>query len=393
MRTHLRLGRLIGVPIGINWGVLLVSVLLAFSLAEASLPAVAPDHPTSAYWFAAIVGVVAFLVSLVGHELGHSYIAKRNGVNVVEITLWLFGGVAKLEGDADDPGAEFRIALAGPVMSLVCAVVAGGFAWLVEDLGGSRVLVGLLIWLSAINVVLAVSNLIPAFPLDGGRMLRAVLWRRSTHKRRATRQASLIGQLLAGVMIVGAVVLAVRSSLWSGVWLIALGLFLLVAARSEWNAAAAQPELMLAPVGDLARSLPTPLGPRASVADVEGALDAHTGGRLRSPHRRSEPDHRAGDPRRRGPHSSGPAGRRPGDLAGRTAPVAPAGLTGRVGRHGAHPPRPGRDVVGVGQRRHRPAQRVVQRRRRRSARGRDRLNLHRSALKVDRGARSSSDGT
>ena len=272
MRTHLRLGRLIGVPIGINWGVLLVSVLLAFSLAEASLPAVAPDHPTSAYWFAAIVGVVAFLVSLVGHELGHSYIAKRNGVNVVEITLWLFGGVAKLEGDADDPGAEFRIALAGPVMSLVCAVVAGGFAWLVEDLDGSRVLVGLLIWLSAINVVLAVSNLIPAFPLDGGRMLRAVLWRRSTHKRRATRQASLIGQLLAGVMIVGAVVLAVRSSLWSGAWLVALGLFLLVAARSEWNAAAAQPELMLAPVGDFARSLPTPLGPRASVADVEGAL-------------------------------------------------------------------------------------------------------------------------
>ena len=103
---------------------MLVSVLLAISLAQVSLPSIAPRHPTSAYWFGAVLGVVGFLVSLVGHELGHSYIAQRNGVRVAEITLWLFGGVAKLEGDADEPGAEFRIAAAGPAMSMVIAVLA-----------------------------------------------------------------------------------------------------------------------------------------------------------------------------------------------------------------------------------------------------------------------------
>ena len=258
-----------GVPIGINWGVLLVCVLLAFSLANVSLPNVAPHQPSSAYWFAAVVGVLAFLVSLVGHELGHSYIAKRNGVNVIEITLWLFGGVAKLEGDADEPGAEFRIALAGPFMSGVCAVVAGLAAWGVDVRDGSRVLFGLLVWLAAINVVLAVSNLIPAFPLDGGRMLRAMLWRRSQRKRVATRQAALIGQLLAAVMCVGGLVLAWRSSVWTGLWLVALGLFLLVAARSEWNFAAAQPELLSQPASDFGRTLPRPLGLTSTVADLE----------------------------------------------------------------------------------------------------------------------------
>lgn len=274
MRTHLRLGRLLGVPIGLNWGVVLVGVLLAVSLAEVSLPNVAPRQPDSAYWFAAVVGVLAFLGSLVGHELGHSYIAKRNGVHVLEITLWLFGGVAKLEGDADEPGAEFRIAAAGPAMSGLIAVAAGFAAWGVDRWDGSRVLLGLLIWLSAINVVLAVSNLLPAFPLDGGRMLRAVLWRRSGRKRPATRTASLIGQVLAALMLVGAVALMIWSSVWSGVWILALGVFLLVAARSEWSVSGPQPELLVHPVGEFRRGLPRPMAPTDSVAQLEQVLAA-----------------------------------------------------------------------------------------------------------------------
>lgn len=275
VRTHLRIGRLLGVPIGLNWGVLLVAVLLAFSLAQVSLPQVAPRNPDSAYWFAAVIGVLAFLASLVGHELGHSYVAKRNGVHVVEITLWLFGGVAKLEGDADDPGAEFRIAAAGPAMSGLLAALAGVAAWAAERADGSRVLVALLIWLCAINVVLAVSNLLPAFPLDGGRMLRAMLWRRSGRKRPATRTASLIGQVLAVTMIVVAVVIMWRSSVWSGVWILALGLFLVVAARSEWAASGARPELLGHPVGEFRRGLPQPLTANSTVADLERVLNAH----------------------------------------------------------------------------------------------------------------------
>lgn len=277
MRTHLRLGRLLGVPIGLNGGVVVVCVLLAVSLAQVSLPLAAPDHPGSAYWFAAVIGVLAFLASLTIHELGHSYVALRNDVQVEEITLWLFGGVAKLARDADDAGAEFRIAAAGPAMSLVAAMgFAGGF-WLVEYWEGSRVFSALLLWLSAINVVLAVSNLLPAFPLDGGRMLRAVLWRRSGRKLLATRRASLLGQVLAGVLVVLALAAMRWWTFWSGLWTMVLAVFLLVAARAEWLHSAPRPELLHCEVAGLGRVLPRPLAHGASVAELERTLRSHPG--------------------------------------------------------------------------------------------------------------------
>lgn len=277
MRTHLRLGRLLGVPIGLNWGVLLVCVLIAVSLAQVSLPVIAPDQPSSTYWFAAVIGVLGFLVSLVGHELGHSYVADRNQVKVIEITLWLFGGVAKLEGDADNPGAEFRIAVAGPAMSFVMAAIFGGAYWLVDRWGGNTAFAALLVWLCIINVVLAVSNLIPAFPLDGGRMLRAALWRRSRRKLPATRTAALWGQIIAGVMAVVSVVIMLRWSAWNGLWILLLALFLFLAARSEWKRSAARPELMAHAVSGLGRLVPDPLMLHSSVAQLERLLEENPG--------------------------------------------------------------------------------------------------------------------
>lgn len=276
-----------GVPVGVNLGVVVVAVVLAVSLATVSLPSLAPDHPSSAYWFAAVVGVLGFLLSLTGHELGHSWVATRNDVRVLEITLWLFGGVAKLEGDASDPGAEFRIAAAGPAMSMLLAVVLAGAAWGTDVVDGNRVLVALLGWLALVNAVLAVSNLLPAFPLDGGRMLRATLWRRSGRRLRSTRRAALLGQVLAGALALGGAAMFLWWSRWSGGWTFALGLFLLVAARAEWSGAAARPELLDHAVGELGRKVPAPLGAAATVADLErtfaewpgaplvGVADAH----------------------------------------------------------------------------------------------------------------------
>ncbi|MFV0317539.1 MAG: site-2 protease family protein [Microthrixaceae bacterium] len=277
MKSHLTLGRLFGVPIGINLWVIVIAVVLAVSLAEVSLPSIAPGHPGSAYWFAGVVGVAGFMVSLVAHEVGHSWVAQRNHVKVREITLWLFGGVAKLEGEADDPGSEFRIALAGPAMSALCSLVCAAAGWATWRVDGSEVLVGLLVWLSGINAVLAVSNLIPAYPLDGGRILRAVIWRRLGRKIRATRLSALWGQILAVVMAVVALWVAFNVALWSGMWVLALSLFLFVAARAEWSGAAPAPELLEVTAADMSRQLPAPLGPTGTVSDAEAMLVEHPG--------------------------------------------------------------------------------------------------------------------
>lgn len=275
MRSHLTLGRMFGVPIGVNLWVGIVAIVLAVSLAELSLPNIAPGHPTSAYWFAGVVGVAAFLASLVAHELGHSWVAQRNNVRVLGITLWLFGGVAKLDGEASDPGSEFRIALAGPAMSAFTALVCAGGAWGIWRVGGSEVFFGLFVWLAGINTVLAVSNLIPALPLDGGRILRAVLWRHTGRRIRATHLAALWGQIIAGVMAVVSVWIIFAVAVWSGMWIMALSLFLFAAARAQWSSSRPAPELLQMPVGQMRRHLPAALGHTATVADVQAAFDTH----------------------------------------------------------------------------------------------------------------------
>lgn len=277
MRIHFRIGKMFGAPIGLNWGVVAVSVLLVVSLAMVSLPTAAPRYPTSAYWFGGVIGMIGFLVSLLAHELGHGYIAHRNNVRVMEITLWLFGGVAKLEGDADNPGAEFRIAAAGPAMSFVMAAIFGVAAWLVNYFDGLEVLFVVAVWLSAINVILAVSNLLPAYPLDGGRMLRAVIWRRTGLKMRASRLAGLWGQILGGILIATAALVWWRMGFWTGFWILLFAAFIVFGARSEWNYSKPRPEMLQWEVGGLARTVPEPMRPQSSVADLEALLVASPG--------------------------------------------------------------------------------------------------------------------
>lgn len=277
MRTHLRIGRLFGVPVGINWSVLIVGVLLTVSLAKVSLPTAAPNHANSSYWFAGVIGLIGFMVSLVGHETGHSYIAGRNNVKVSEITLWLFGGVAKLEREADDPGAEFRIAAAGPAMNFLMATIFGLGFWAAQHWNASDVFQTLLVWLCAVNVVLAVSNLLPAYPLDGGQMLRAVLWRRSGRKITATRRATLLGQIFGAGLVILSLIAAIWWSPWTGLWGVIMGLFIFVPARAGWKASGPQPELLEWSVGGLGRRLPSPMMCNSTIAELESTLAAHPG--------------------------------------------------------------------------------------------------------------------
>jgi Zn-dependent protease len=232
MDASVRLGRVAGIEVGVHWSLAIVFVLIAWTLAGQVFPAMVPDQPQSAYWLISVLAVLLFYVSLLSHEMGHAIVARRLGVSVEGITLWIFGGVARLSGEAATAGAETRIAIAGPVVSLVLAIAFGAITFAL-DAGGPPLIEGACAWLAFSNGTLLLFNLIPAFPLDGGRILRAWLWRRSGDRYRATSTAARLSRVCAFLMIgLGLVALFWQGAL-SGLWLTFLGVFLLSASRNE----------------------------------------------------------------------------------------------------------------------------------------------------------------
>ena len=233
MDASVRLGRLAGIEVGLHWSLAIVFVLIVWTLAGQVLPAVVPDQPQTAYWLVAALAALLFYVSLLSHEMGHALLARRLGVDVAGITLWIFGGVARLRGDASTPGAEAKIAIAGPLVSLALAIAFGAITFALDVTGGPPLIEGGCAWLALSNAVLLLFNLVPAFPLDGGRLLRAWLWRRSGDRFRATSRAAWLGRLFGFLMIgVGVFTLITQGGL-GGLWLIFLGLFVITAARRE----------------------------------------------------------------------------------------------------------------------------------------------------------------
>jgi len=234
MNENLSLGRIFGIHVGLNWSLLVVAALIAWSLASSLLPSASPGHTSGAYWTAGVVSAFVFLASLLAHELAHSVVATRRGVKVEGITLWLFGGVSRFSSETSSPGAQALITFVGPLTSLVLGVVF----YLASIAFGGGAHPGLfsatLSWLGYINLSLGVFNLVPAFPLDGGRLLQSLVWLRTGDRLRATRIAARIGMLFAYLLIAyGLTTFIFGGSLIGGVWSVFLGWFLLSAARSE----------------------------------------------------------------------------------------------------------------------------------------------------------------
>ncbi|HEY8862810.1 MAG TPA: site-2 protease family protein [Candidatus Dormibacteraeota bacterium] len=233
MNASVRVGRIVGIEVGLHWSLAIVFVLIVWTLAGQVLPSVVPDQQQSAYWLVSVIAVFLFYVSLLSHEMGHALVARRLGVKVDGITLWIFGGVARLRGDAATPGTEAKIAIAGPLVSLALAILFGVATFALDTTGGPPLVEGGIAWLAGTNATLLLFNLIPAFPLDGGRLLRAWLWQRSGDRYRATSGAARLGQICAFLMMgFGLLSLFVNGGI-SGLWLIFLGWFLMSAARSE----------------------------------------------------------------------------------------------------------------------------------------------------------------
>jgi Zn-dependent protease/CBS domain-containing protein len=229
-----RFGRIAGVPIGANWTWVLVVVLIAWSLGAGVFPETNPGLSDTAYTLMAAIAVPVFFACLLLHELGHAVRAQREGMEIEGITLWVFGGVAQFRGAFPSAGAEFRIAIAGPVVSLVLGVVFLATA-LVLPLPSA--VDGVVFWLGYINLTLLAFNLLPALPLDGGRVLRAALWQVKGDFLAATRTAAAVGRTFGQLLIFGGVLLALSGAGIGGLWLAFIGWFILVAAEAEAGAA------------------------------------------------------------------------------------------------------------------------------------------------------------
>ncbi|PZG13018.1 site-2 protease family protein, partial [Nonomuraea aridisoli] len=268
MRSSISLGTIGGVRVGLNVSVLVIVAILVVGLAFGRFPVVFPGHSMVVYVLAGLVSAVLFLLSLLAHELAHAMTARRHGIEVAGITLWLLGGVAELRGEPRSPGADLRIAVVGPVASLLCGVLFGAVAWLVGALAGAPLVAGIFVYLAAVNVLLAVFNLIPAAPLDGGRVLRAALWARWHDRTRAAITAARAGRIFGYALIVLGVLEVVTGVGLQGLWLALIGWFLVNAASAEEQHTQLGTALYGLRVGDVMSGQPVTARPDETVAGL-----------------------------------------------------------------------------------------------------------------------------
>jgi len=237
MGSGLSLGRLFGIEFRLHYTWFIVFVLVVVSLSRWYFPAAYPGWNGIIYWIVGVVSSLLFFASVVAHELAHSLVARSNGIPVRSITLFIFGGVAQITREAKKASAEFAMAAAGPV----CSLVIGGLFYLlfVFTQGVVEHVAAMARWLALVNVVLAVFNMIPGFPLDGGRVFRSLLWRFTGNYNRSTRIATQTGRVVGYLFILGGIswMIIPPHDWFGGLWLAFIGWFLENAASASYRQA------------------------------------------------------------------------------------------------------------------------------------------------------------
>ena len=247
LQNAYRVGAIAGIEVRVHYTWLIVFGLVTWSLAGGFFAPRFPAWGLGQHVLAGVVTSLLFFASVLVHELGHSLVAIRRGVPVRRITLFIFGGAAQIERDADRPADELAIAAAGPAASLGLAALYAAVA-LALPVAAVQAVAG---WLARINVTLAVFNLLPGFPLDGGRLLRALLWQATGDFRRSTLTAARAGQAIAYLMILGGILISLTGGFVSGMWLVFLGWFLNNAAEISYRQSVLSEFLRGVPVREL----------------------------------------------------------------------------------------------------------------------------------------------
>ena len=237
MGSAFNLGKVFGIQFRLHYTWFIVFVLISVSLSWYYFPSLNLDLTPLAYWVIGIASSLLFFASVVAHELAHSLVARTNGIPVKSITLFIFGGIAQITREATRANAELKMAAAGPACSLVLGGLFG-LLWLLSQ-GISEPMGAMTSWLAQVNVILAVFNLIPGFPLDGGRVFRSILWRVTGNYKLSTRIATQVGQGVGYLFILGgiSIMFLLRGGWFSGLWLIFIGWFLRNTASSSYHQA------------------------------------------------------------------------------------------------------------------------------------------------------------
>jgi Zn-dependent protease len=270
MKETVRFGRIAGIAVGAHWSVLVLVVLIVDGLAAVVLPDLSPGHRPATYWLTGTAVALLMVCSLLLHELTHALVAVRSGLPVDKIVLWMFGGVSVLGAEPKTPRSAFWIALSGPLTSLGLGVVSAGAAAAFDQSEASPLLVASASWLAVMNVFLGLFNLLPGVPLDGGRVIRAVLWWRSGDRDRAQISAAKSGRIVGALLALVGLAEMFAGQL-TGLWLIAIGYLIVTAANAEARTAQLHLGLGTTKVADV-MSPPEPTG--YVLTTVQNFIDA-----------------------------------------------------------------------------------------------------------------------